>query len=95
MGSHRYFYLGFGTGAESAAMFVRTIHHPLHPDELPKITVKVAHALTKGTGVIIDPGSVTITSVLELEFEVARARWPQDFPTVFKDVAFSTPEEQG
>ena len=75
----RYWYVNFVTEQGPSACFYRSEKHPLHPDELPKVAGKISNLLTKATSVITYPSGVCITGLIELESDVAAARWPVDF----------------
>jgi hypothetical protein len=74
----RYFYITFTAGVGAAA-FWKGPKHPLHPEELPRFQTEHGRKLTMATGQITRPEHITITGIIELEDEVARARFPRDF----------------
>ncbi len=76
----RYFYIQIGTPAGAGAKYIKTEFHPMHPVEEAKIQEEAARQVTMAArGQLIPKEAIFIISAIELEEEVARARFPQDF----------------
>lgn len=76
----RFFYLILGMGGGQIATFVQTEKHPLHPEIYAQIAADASRKMALGgSGQLIPRDMVTILNVIELEEDVARARFPKHF----------------
>lgn len=83
---YRYFFINAMTPLGPTAAYIRAHRSPHHPEELARIQEHMAvmaerqvAMMTKSVGQTIPRHQFLVTYTEELEEEVAKARWPEDF----------------